>query len=186
MSRRLYLALVLVVAAVVWWTWPRHGPASRPATTGQATPQAPAVAGGGGANLPHANPNPPAPPGPAREDAPSQLADQLNSPATDIHSDLRILDQIFIRYRLATHGQNPVGDNVDITAVLTGRNALGFAFIPVGHPAINADGELCDRWGTPFFFHQRSGEEMEIRTAGPDHKLWTTDDQVLSPGAPNP
>jgi hypothetical protein len=30
-----------------------------------------------------------------------------------------------------------------------------------------------------------SGEEMEIRSAGPDRKLWTADDEVLSPNAPN-
>ena len=78
-------------------------------------------------------------------------------------------------------GRNPIGDNEDITAVLTGRNALGFAFIPKDCPAIDASGELCDRWGTPYFFHQLSAQEMEIRSAGPDRKMWTDDDEVLSP-----
>ena len=63
---------------------------------------------------------------------------------------------------------------------------LGFAFIPPGNPAINARGELCDRWGTPFFFHQLSGSQMEIRSAGPDRKLWTPDDEVLTPGLRQP
>ncbi len=96
------------------------------------------------------------------------LADRLNAPASDIASDLRLLNDIFVQYRSATHGDNPVGENVEITAVLTGRNKLGFSFIPKDHPAINARGELCDRWGTPFFFHQLSGVQMEIRSAGPD------------------
>jgi hypothetical protein len=178
-SRRVYLVLVLVLAAVAWRYWPRPA-ASRPAEIRVAAAHPPA-SGGGAPNLPHANPNPPTPEGAAIVDAPSELADQLNSPSTDIHSDLRTLNAIFVAYRGATHTANPVGDNIDITAVLTGRNPLGFAFIPKNHPAINADGELCDRWGTPFFFHQLSGEEMEIRSAGPDHKLWTADDQVLSP-----
>ena len=43
---------------------------------------------------------------------------------------------------------------------------------------INARGELIDNWGTPFFFHQVSGTEMEIRSAGPDMKMWTADDLV--------
>ena len=176
MSRRVYLVLVLVLAAVAWRYWPRHAAPAHPWLRPVA--HAPAVA----ATSPrHANPNPPAPDGPPIADAPSQLADQLNSRSTDIKADLRELNEIFIRYRAATHRQNPVGDNVDITAVLTGRNELGFAFIPQDHPAINAAGELCDRWGTPFFFHQVSGEEMEIRSAGPDRKLWTADDQVLTP-----
>jgi hypothetical protein len=76
---------------------------------------------------------------------------------------------------------NPVGENSEITAALTGRNRLSYAFILPGSPAINSKGELCDRWGTPFFFHQLSGERMEIRSAGPDRKLWTPDDEVLTP-----
>lgn len=146
-------------------------------------PRAPAAASGGpGAAAPSPAPaqdgtapdNPPA-------DAPSQLAEDLNSPRTDIHADLRLLNDLFMHYRSAVREQNPVGENAEITAALTGRNRLGFAFVPKGHPAINARGELCDRWGTPFFFHALSGEQMEIRSAGPDRKLWTDDDEVLTP-----
>jgi hypothetical protein len=111
----------------------------------------------------------------------SRLADGLNSPALDVHSDLRLVNQIFIAYRGATRLENPVGENAEITAVLRGRNRLGFAFIPADCPALNAKGELCDRWGTPYFFHQLSGQKMEIRSAGPDRRLWTADDEVLTP-----
>jgi hypothetical protein len=111
----------------------------------------------------------------------SQLAEDLNSPTGDIHADLRLVNEIFIAFRGALHSGNPVGENVEITAALKGRNKLGFAFIPPDCPAINARGELCDRWGSPFFFHQLSGEKMEIRSAGPDRVLWTADDQVLTP-----
>ena len=182
MSRRLYLVLGLVLAGVAWWFWPRSSaPGLRPAAP---APAHPSLAEGPAFLRRQANPNPPAPDGAPIADAPSQLADKLNSPNTDIHADLRLLNEIFVTYRSSTHTQDPVGDNIDITAVLTGRNPLGFAFIPQDCPAINASGELCDRWGTPFFFHQMSGEEMEIRSAGPDRKLWTDDDAVLSPGAP--
>jgi hypothetical protein len=111
----------------------------------------------------------------------SQLADDLNSPTGDVHADLRLVNEIFVAYRGALHSGNPVGENVEITAALKGRNRLGFAFIPPDCPALNRKGELCDRWGTPYFFHQLSGEQMEIRSAGPDHVLWTADDQVLTP-----
>jgi hypothetical protein len=43
---------------------------------------------------------------------------------------------------------------------------------------INGKGELVDYWGTPFFFHQLSGTEMEIHSAGPDKVMWTADDLV--------
>jgi hypothetical protein len=111
----------------------------------------------------------------------SQLADNLNSPSRDVHEDLRLINGIFIAYRAAVRSGNPVGENSEITAVLRGRNKLGFAFIPVDCPAVNARGELCDRWGKPYFFHQISGDKMEIRSGGPDRRLWTEDDQVLTP-----
>jgi len=44
---------------------------------------------------------------------------------------------------------------------------------------INAKGELVDYWGTPFFFHQLSGTQMEIHSAGPDRQMWTGDDIVI-------
>jgi hypothetical protein len=111
----------------------------------------------------------------------STLADDLNSPKTDVHSDLRLINEIFIAYRAAVREEDPVGENVEITAALKGRNKAGFAFIPPDCPALNAKGELCDRWGHPYFFHQLSGEKMEIRSAGPDGVLWTADDEVLTP-----
>ncbi len=112
----------------------------------------------------------------------SALADRLNAPDGNIQADLRILDDIFSAFRSNfPRAGNPVGNNIEITAVLAGRNALHVEFIPHDHPAINARGELCDRWGRPFFFHQLSGTKMEIRSAGPDRKFWTADDAVLTP-----
>src|SRR5580698_10231992 len=61
---------------------------------------------------------------------PSRLADRLNSPATDVRADLHLVDQLFVAYRSALRTGNPVGENVEITAALQGRNKLWFAFIP--------------------------------------------------------
>jgi hypothetical protein len=113
---------------------------------------------------------------------PSPLADELNSPRTTIQRDLQILSGILLAWQTNFHGQgNPVGDNADITAALTGKNPLNFQFIRRDHPAINARGELCDRWGTPFFFHALSGTRMELRSAGPDRQMYTDDDLVFTP-----
>ena len=112
----------------------------------------------------------------------STLADALNSPSTDIRADLRLVLGIIETFRsnfLQTG--NPVGTNEEITSALTGRNRLRLSLIPSDHPAINKAGELCDRWGTPFFFHAESATRMEIRSAGPDRKMWSEDDAVLSP-----
>ena len=43
---------------------------------------------------------------------------------------------------------------------------------------VNENGEMVDPWGTPYFFHQLSGHEMEIHSAGPDKIMWTFDDLV--------
>jgi hypothetical protein len=108
----------------------------------------------------------------------------LNQPDSTIARDLATVSAVLDAWRTNfPHEGNPVGENSDITASLTGNNRLSLALIPRTHPAINAAGELCDRWGTPFRFHQLSGQHMEIRSAGPDRKFATADDAVLSPAA---
>lgn len=166
----LLLAAAAIAAGVLLWLF-RPAPPSPAARPG---PTAGRFAAGSAAA-------PPAGAAARAAEEPSHLADGLNSPSADIHADLRILDEIFRQYRSSTRGLNPTGENREITAALAGRNRIGFAFLSPRHPAINADGELCDRWGTPFFFHQLSGTQMEIRSAGPDRKLWTADDEVLGP-----
>lgn len=79
----------------------------------------------------------------------------------------------------AALGENPIGSNAEITKALLGNNLKQVKFeIPPGSQ-INGEGELCDRWGTPYFFHQVSGEKMEVRSAGPDRTMWTADDSQL-------
>ena len=141
-----------------------------PPTTGGAKTGAPAITLNRAVN---------APPPPAER---STLADGLNSPTADIRADLRIVNEVIQAFQTNfPRDGNPVGTNAEINAVLTGKNKLRLALIPPDHPAINQAGELCDRWGTPFFFHAESAKKMEIRSAGPDRKMWNDDDVVLSP-----
>lgn len=85
----------------------------------------------------------------------------------------------FRQYQLRFH-ENPVGDNAEITHALHGGNPGQVTFIqPDDGLRLNAQGELVDNWGTPYFFHQLSRSEMEIRSAGADRRMWTTDDLVL-------
>lgn len=110
------------------------------------------------------------------------LADRLNAPDSTIRSDLEIVTQVLESYRTNFPSLgNPVGENAEITAAITGKNPARAALIARDHRAINAQGELCDRWGSPFFFHQLSGSAMEVRSAGPDRKLWTADDVTMTP-----
>ena len=117
---------------------------------------------------------------PADEDFP--IAAPLNAPGSTIARDLEIMSHVFEAWQSNFPQEgNPVGENAAITAALMGDNRLGFALIPKGHRAVNERGELCDRWGTPFRFHQLSGTKMEIQSAGPDRKFATDDDAVWTP-----
>lgn len=164
------IGLLILVLAIVWWY---RRPATEPGQPGSST----------------ATKSPPLPGMPKKAGEPaaavddsSHLADALNSPKTDIRSDLRVVAEVIDAYRTNfPRDGNPVGDNNEITAALTGHNKLGLALISPKHPAINKDGQLCDRWGTPFFFHADSGTKMEIRSAGPDRKMWNDDDVVFTP-----
>ena len=138
---------------------------------------------------PEANPNPtpaelatavPAPPKPATLAAVlastpgPELAPGL-TPATVLENMRAVFRQYSQRL-----GANPVGVNREITAALNGRNPRQTVFLnPDDGMSINDLGELVDNWGTPFFFHQLSGTEMEIHSAGPDRKMWTADDLVI-------
>lgn len=77
-------------------------------------------------------------------------------------------------------GGNPVGNNQEITSELAGKNPKRINFISAdAGMRINEAGELVDPWGTPYFFHQLSGADTEIHSAGPDRILWTSDDIVV-------
>lgn len=106
-------------------------------------------------------------------------AEELNAPDSPPQHDVEIVNDFIGLYRKA-FGSNPVGNNEDVTAALTGSFGQRGRVFPPTSRAIK-DGQLVDRWGTPFWFHAESGTKMEIRSAGPDKKLFTQDDILLSP-----
>ncbi len=112
------------------------------------------------------------------------VGEGLNRIGGSIQRDLQIVTDILEAWQtnFPTQG-NPVGENHEIMAELMGRNRLRLEFIPEDHPALNDRGELCDRWGTPFMFHQISGTQMEIRSSGLDRKRYTDDDVIWDPQA---
>ncbi|NWK57612.1 hypothetical protein HW115_18485 [Verrucomicrobiaceae bacterium N1E253] len=107
-----------------------------------------------------------------------ELIDQLHSSDGDASSKINSLHKLVLQYQQLL-GQAPVGENEEITKALSGKNVKGIALLPAKHPSINREGELIDHWGTPYFFHAISRTVMEIRSAGPDRKLHTSDDLIL-------
>lgn len=107
----------------------------------------------------------------------AETARSLNAPDASAEDDLEIIHSLIEFFRKLNNGLNPGGGlNEEIVDQLRGRNAKRFAVIPPDLPCINSEGQLLDRWGTPYFFHPVSGKEMEIRSAGPDRRFWTSDD----------
>jgi len=108
---------------------------------------------------------------------PATTADTNEPPALP---PLTVLDKarVLIHNYHAAFGENPVGTNPEITAALQGKNPKQINFLAESGLRLNSKGEMVDGYGTPFFFHQISGNEMEIRSAGPDKVMWTPDDLV--------
>jgi hypothetical protein len=108
----------------------------------------------------------------------------LNAPDSTVEKDLELLQSVIDFYRRANSGSNPGGGlNEEIVDQLRGKNAKRLAVIPPNHASINAQGQLLDRWGTPFWFHPIARDALDIRSAGPDRKLWTSDDVEVSTGS---
>jgi hypothetical protein len=194
--RRVFLFATLIlgigVAFLLWPTAPTpearpDAPAApgktlvRPAAGDPSPTQRSATLGSGLSPAPSNSDAPGAAPPPWSE-ADFPIAAPLNAPDSTIARDLEVVQALFDAWRSNfPRDGNPVGENAEITAALMGANSLGLALIPQGHRAVNARGELCDRWGTPFRFHQLSGSQMEVRSAGPDRRFATDDDALWTP-----
>ena len=125
--------------------------------------------------LPGPVPVKPARPALAAAATPPSGPETLLPPLTVLENMRTVFRQYSSRY-----GGNPVGDNAEITAALNGRNPRQIVFLNSDDGLRSNDrGELIDNWGTPFFFHQISGTQMEIHSAGPDRRMWTADDLVI-------
>jgi hypothetical protein len=178
----LVIVLVLVVGILVQLVFSTKN-ATQPAPVPAANTSAPAAE-----NIPTVSNLPTAS---AKEFHPSSLNSpaSISSPATTpadtnqvpVLPPTTVLDnaRVVMHNYQSAFGENPVGDNAEITAALMGKNPKQINFIREDTGLrVNEKGELLDGYGTPFFFHQISGKLMEIHSAGMDRKLWTFDDQV--------
>lgn len=170
---RFATALAVGLGVVVWLYWPQERPAVRnvPQDRAAAADDASAEVSDGRVSSTIRK----------LELTPSarEIGTMLHAESGSGDEDNDIVNNLFYDFRKYFQQGNPVGMNEDITAALLGDNPQGLAFLPPDHPAIQ-DGQIVDRWGTPFWFHSASSNVMEIRSAGPDRKLFTGDDVVLN------
>lgn len=109
--------------------------------------------------------------------APAAVAETAESVSLPPRTILENMGRTIQQYA-SMFGENPVGTNPEITSALQGDNPKHINFLKADGNRVNSQGELVDAWGTPYFFHQISGHEMEIRSAGPDRVMYTGDDLV--------
>jgi hypothetical protein len=95
-------------------------------------------------------------------------------PQNDLTLMSRLMENSLLLLKSA--GNRPLSANEDWAGLLRGQNAARERFLPDQSVALNADGKLVDRWGTPLFFHALGRGRYELRSGGPDKKLWTADD----------
>jgi hypothetical protein len=170
----LFIALALLLASFFWKAGApaRLTVADLPPPKPPPPPQAPPP-------IPLVLNRPPPPRATGMDSGIRQMTDELQSPGGSAQRDVQIIANLMDEYRRAFQG-NPSGDNTDITAALLGDPSGPGRFLP-NTPALIRGGQLVDRWGTPYWFHPNSGSQMEIRSAGPDKNLFTSDDIVQNP-----
>lgn len=99
-------------------------------------------------------------------------------PEREGRADLENVQNMFRNFRTRMK-ENPVGTNAEIMKAVMGGNPASAQLGPPEGQSLNEQGELLDRWGTPYFFHQLTKDTMEVRSAGQDRVLWNADDLVL-------
>ena len=100
---------------------------------------------------------------------------RVSDAVPEASADFDKIELMFRNYRTLT-GENPVGTNAEIMEAVIGGNPKGAKLGPPEGQQLNPNGELIDRWGTPYFFHQLTKDHIEIRSAGPDRVMWNEDD----------
>lgn len=163
MKRFLIILGPAVLLAVLWFS---SGPSSPKTGTGQE-----------GANLPAVEITTP-PQGKTVPLIGEAILKDYAKPSLPPENDLNLMAQLMNNFMLLVKSAaaRPLSANEDWAAALCGQNPSHERFLPDHHPALNSRGQLVDRWGTPLFFHALGNSQFEVRSAGPDRKLWTLDD----------
>lgn len=106
------------------------------------------------------------------------LLENYADPKGTVQQDLQYIQRLLMSVRTLVKTLDPgrMAVNEDVVDVLLGKNNYKTIFLPQDHPAINDAGQLIDRWDTPLFFHLEAADRLDVRSAGPDKRLFTSDD----------
>lgn len=170
----LLIAAALLLAAIAgsWWMFLQPKP----------EPASPVAASAPPVTSPPLRPLPPMPP-PGTKLPGEMILQAYASPGSRPQDDLHAVAHALDNLALLVKGNDPfrLGANEEFADALKGRNKAQIRFLRDDHPAFNEKGQLVDRWRTPLYIHAASRDRLEIRSAGPDRKMWTEDDLQRQP-----
>lgn len=112
------------------------------------------------------------------EDLSSEYMRGYGSSRLSIHDDLMLMFEVLGDFNSILKGRTnlPATTNKELAATLIGNNNDKIRFISPKAKFLNENGEIVDRWNVPLFFHFQDGYLPDIRSAGPDQKMWSDDD----------
>ena len=170
----LWFGLIITAGLLVWLLARR--PAAPVSIQAPATPEAPPAASGIRVTTTPILQGPD--PGALRPTIGEEMLRDYGSPSTTPINDLKLLGGLINNMGLLVKNlyERPMSGNEDWAKALRGLNPAHERFLPDNYRIFNSDGLLVDRWGTALFFHPTGYKQFDIRSAGPDRKMWTADD----------
>jgi hypothetical protein len=94
--------------------------------------------------------------------------------------ELRAVYSLLSIYQRAYNSLPVAENNAQVVNALAGNNPDRIAFIERTNSALNANGEIVDRWGQPYVFIFLSRTDVEIISTGPSHELGAPDNIVFA------
>jgi hypothetical protein len=93
-------------------------------------------------------------------------------------NDLELLSNTLTNFLTVSKqaASRPLSANEEWSAALRGKRPGAEVWISDQHRILDSEKRLIDRWKSPLHFHSLGAQKWEIRSAGPDQKMWTGDD----------
>ncbi len=107
-----------------------------------------------------------------------RLLEGYADPALPPKNDLVLMAHAISDFLIIAKQANdrPLSANEEWSAALRGQRPGAEPWFSNSSKALDFQQLLIDRWGTPLHFHALGNKQWEIRSAGPDRKLFTGDD----------
>jgi len=119
------------------------------------------------------------PPAPSTDGSPGDRAlMEYASAGLTPQNDLQLLSNTLTNFLTVSKQADtrPLSANEEWSAALRGKRPGAEVWISDHHRILDSQKRLIDRWGSPLHFHALGAHKWEIRSAGPDRKIWTEDD----------